>query len=337
MRQKATQRLGKQLSDQPHGRPCNSTTRWLGHHVRWHEEQESSKLIQTSSNPASVASERMFRSRETVKAWLESSRTSVLEDLDDESASPSSLESFNSSPAVSDVDHLSYTSRFQNPTSKNNPPGPARSRNISPPRRTVNRNSVDLSRIDPAHYSGGSFLMLAFKNAQYRGSSSPPAFQYTSGAFADDHVQSLNGEEFGSPGSEFSLTSEWQNMLAAGNAAGMSTRDSSGNNSEFEAPGEVLNISDLELDSVVSNLRINPKVVRKPHRRTRSMELPPTHDRSAIGELKGMLVDDHEYTCDSAKLERRHTNADTIHEQGPLRKLSSFNKLHFYARSTWRS
>jgi hypothetical protein len=43
---------------------------------------------------------------------------------------------------------------------------PLQSRNISPPRRTVNRNSVDLSRIDPAHYSGGSFLMLAFKNAQ---------------------------------------------------------------------------------------------------------------------------------------------------------------------------
>jgi hypothetical protein len=105
MRQKATQRLGK--------------------HLRWHE-QESSKLIQTSSSPASVASERMFRSRETVKAWLESSPTSVLEDLDDESASPSSLESFNSSPAISDVDHLSYTTRFQNPTSKNNPPGPAR-------------------------------------------------------------------------------------------------------------------------------------------------------------------------------------------------------------------
>lgn len=126
MRQKATQRLGKQLSDQPHGRPCNSTSRWLGHHVRWHEEQESSKLIQTSSSPVSVASERMFRSRETVKAWLESSPTSVLEDLDDESASPSSLESFNSSPAVSDVDRLSYTARFQNPTSKNIPPGPAR-------------------------------------------------------------------------------------------------------------------------------------------------------------------------------------------------------------------
>ena len=43
---------------------------------------------------------------------------------------------------------------------------PLQSRTISPPRCPANKNSVDLSRIDPAHYSGGSFLMLAFKNAQ---------------------------------------------------------------------------------------------------------------------------------------------------------------------------
>lgn len=125
MRQRATQCLGKQLPDKPHSRPCNSTSRWSGHHVRWHEEQESSKLIRTSSSPVVVASERVFRSRETVKAWLESSPTSVLEDLDDESACPSSFESSNSSP-VGSVDHLSCTTRFQNPIPKSNPPGHAR-------------------------------------------------------------------------------------------------------------------------------------------------------------------------------------------------------------------
>lgn len=101
-------------------------------------------------------------------------------------------------------------------------------------------------------------------------------------------------------------------MLAAGNAADMSTRDSSGNNSEFEAPCEVMNTSDVDLDSDVSNLRAQPQVVRKPHCRTRSMELPPsrhTHNRSASGELEDMLVENNKYTCASAKLERRQSDA----------------------------
>ncbi|KAG0591400.1 hypothetical protein KC19_1G172800 [Ceratodon purpureus] len=330
VRHKATQCLGKQLPDKPHSRPCNSTSRWPGRpHLRWHEERESSKLIQTGSSPASVAtvvSERMYRSRETVKAWLESSPTSVLEDLDDESASPSSLDSFASSP-VGSVEHLSYTTRFPNPASRTNPPGHTRSRTISPPRR-ANRNSVDLSRIDPAHYNSGSFLVLAFKNAQYRGTSVPPAFQYTSEAVGEEHVQCLSIDEYGSPRSEFSLTSEWQNMLAAGTAAGMSTRDSSGNNSEFETPCEVLNISDLDLDSDVSDPRSNPQVVRLPHRRTRSMELPDTHECFASGESKDLLVEDKS-TCAPAKLGQKQTDADTIHEQGLVRRLSRRNSRSF--------
>lgn len=127
IRQRATQCLGKQLPDKTHNQLCSPTSRWPGSHgVVWHEEQENSKLIQTSSSRAPVASERIFRARETVKAWLESSPTSVFEDLDNESACPSSFESFSSSPAGS-VDHLSYTTRFQKTSpGKVNPPGHAR-------------------------------------------------------------------------------------------------------------------------------------------------------------------------------------------------------------------
>lgn len=39
-------------------------------------------------------------------------------------------------------------------------------RAISPPRCPANRDPTDFSRIDTGRYSGGSFLMLAFKNAK---------------------------------------------------------------------------------------------------------------------------------------------------------------------------
>ena len=130
VRQRVTQCLGEQFSEKPHSRPCNPTSRWLGHRICWHEEQESSELIQKTRSSAPVVSERIFRSRETVKAWLESSPIFVLEDLDDESACPSSFESFTSSPALS-VDHLSFTARFQNPAPKVNLPAHARVRIIS--------------------------------------------------------------------------------------------------------------------------------------------------------------------------------------------------------------
>ena len=129
-------------------------------------------------------------------------------------------------------------------------------------------------------------------------------------------MQNLNAGEYGSVGSEFSLTSEWQNILAAGNAAGMSTRGSSGNNSEFEGPGEVLNASDVDLDSDVSNLCAHPQAVRKLYRRTRSMEIP--RGSSGTDDLEDILVEDNECTYVSVKPERRQTDRATIHGK-PIR------------------
>lgn len=76
MRHRATQCLGK-ISDKPRSRASNpASPLWPGYHVRSHEHEVS----QPSSPAPSVASERLSRSRETVKAWLESSPTSVLGD-----------------------------------------------------------------------------------------------------------------------------------------------------------------------------------------------------------------------------------------------------------------
>jgi hypothetical protein len=122
-----------------------------------------------------------------------------------------------------------------------------------------------------------------------RGKPTPPTFQYTSGAFRDDHLQNFVPEECGSPGSEFSLTHEWHHVLEAGTAAGMSTHDSSATNSEYENPYEVLNGSELGFGSDASSMsRSHAQVVRKPSR-TRSMELPRmsrVHDCSTSGQLK---------------------------------------------------
>lgn len=284
---RATQCLGKQLPDKPHNRASNHANRSLGKYVRWHEEQESGKSIQSSGCAVpSVTSERMYRSRETVKAWLEqTSPISVLDDPDDESP-PSSFESFHSSPSGSD--HLSCTSRFQTSNYNTTKPAQPRSRTISPPKCSANRNSVDLSRIDAEHYNGGSFLMLAFKNAQYRSSKSPPAFQYT-----DDHHENFNAQECKALRREFSLTSEWQQMLAAGNAAGMSTRDSSANHSDLETQHEAVKVSNPNSD--ISNPPPPPQTVSRKSRRTRSMDFKRvvrSLERSASGELKGVLLHD---------------------------------------------
>lgn len=320
IRQRATQCLGKHIPDKTNNRLCSPSSRWPGLRARWHEEQENSKLIQTS-----VTSERIFRSRETVKAWLESSPSSVIDNGEEESAYSSSFDSFSSSPAGS-VDHLSDTSGFQKTSpGKVNSPGHTRSRTISPPRRTANRNSADVSRID---YGGGSFLMLAFKNAQYRGSSSPPAFLFTSEDSRDDHRLNVTAEECCSPRSEFSITSEWQYILAAANAAGMSTRDSSGNDSELETSCEALNVSDLDLGSAVGNLCVHPDVVRRPLRAL-SLELPPVkalHDSSASGEMRN-AVDDKKFSIlnDSTGFERRKTHVDINYDQSPFRRLPRRN------------
>lgn len=144
-----------------------------------------------------------------------------------------------------------------------------------------------------------------------RGSSTPPAFKYTSEDFRDEQLQNWNAEEC-----EFSVTSEWQCILAAANAAGMSSRDSSGNNSEFETSCEVSNVSDLDLDSAVGNCFARPHIVRKP-RRTLSMDLPRlarTHHRSASGDYGNNLVDDNKYTAlsDSKNLGPRQPLTDII-------------------------
>lgn len=324
MRERAAQRLGKHLPDKSNGRLRLPSSRWAGSRARWHEDQEDGNLIQSCGNRSSVASEHIFRSRETVKAWLESSPTSVIENLEDESACSSSYESFSSSPAGS-VEHFSGTSRFlKSSPGKVNSPGHTRSRTISPPRCTANRNSVDLSRID---YGGGSFLLLAFKNAQYHGSSSPPAFLYTSENYKDDHP--FNADECCSPRSEFSVTSEWQYILAAANAAGMSTRDSSANNSDLETFYEVLNVSDFDINSAAGNRYAHLDVVSKPYR-TQSLELPRKkrlHERSASGEVKSMLVPDKKYILrnDCTILETKQESVDITCGRSSLRRLSRRN------------
>lgn len=87
--------------------------------LRWHDERETSKLIQAASPRASSAdaSDRLFRSRETVKAWLEASPTSVLDDhhLDGDTSAHSSLESFNSTPLGSPFHRSVTSSRFLSP------------------------------------------------------------------------------------------------------------------------------------------------------------------------------------------------------------------------------
>jgi hypothetical protein len=249
IRQRSTQCLGKQVSEKTQSsRLCSPLSRWP--RQRFHEE--NNKLVSNR-----VASERVFRSRETVKAWLESSPSSVVVDVEENSECSSSFESFNSSPARS-VDHCSYTTRSQKTS-------PGKSRTISPPRSTANRNSVDSSRID---YSHGSFLMLAFKNAQYRGLSLPPAFQYTSEVLKENHS---NDDECDSPRSEFSVTSEWQDILAA---ARMSNSE---NNIVLETNGS-------------RSVSGNPHMVRKPCR-TRSTELPRVariYNRCASGDLESL-------------------------------------------------
>jgi len=91
--------------------------------------------------------------------------------------------------------------------------------------------------------------------------------------FSDRGASTLRveAEECDSPRSEFSLTSEWQNMLAAGNAAGMSTRDcdSSANYSEYENPYDVLNSS----DAMYRAHRAHAQVMSTEPCRIRSMEL----------------------------------------------------------------
>lgn len=249
IRQRSTQCLGKQVSEKTHSsRLCSPLSRWP--RQRFHDE--NSKLVSRNR----VASERVFRSRETVKAWLDSSPSSVVVDVEENNSEcSSSFESFNSSPARS-VDHCSYTTRSEKTS-------PGKSRTISPPRSTANRNSVDSSRID---YSHGSFLMLAFKNAQYRGLSLPPAFQYTSEVMKENHS---NDDECDSPRSEFSVTSEWQDILAA---ARMSN-----------------NAAELEINGLRS-VSGNPHMVTK-HYRTRSTEIPRvarTHNRCASGDLESL-------------------------------------------------
>ncbi|KAG0578613.1 hypothetical protein KC19_4G036700 [Ceratodon purpureus] len=288
---RATQCLGK-LPEKPRSRGPSQPTSplWPGYHTRWHDsEQETSKLIHAASPVASVTSERVYRSHETVKAWLDSSPTSVLDDQNDDESVPSSFESLSSSPLGSPRYRSHSTSRFFSSSSELNQPAHVRVRAISPPRCPANRDPADVSRIDAGRCSGGSFLMLAFKNTSNRRTSAPKTFQFSSGAFRDDHLQDFTPEECGSPGSEFSLTHEWHHMLEAGTAAGMSTRDSSGNDSDYENPYDALNGSEFGLGSVATSMsRSHAQVVRKPSR-TRSMELPPKsrgHDGSGSGLLK---------------------------------------------------
>jgi len=86
--------------------------------LRLHDERETSKLISSPrvSSPAH-ANERLYRSRETVKAWLESSPTSVLDDHhhDGDISAHSSLESYNSSPVGSPYRRSASSSRFLSP------------------------------------------------------------------------------------------------------------------------------------------------------------------------------------------------------------------------------
>lgn len=120
---RATQCLGKQSSRSGRSSPLfpgrlsipTSPMRWL-------DERETRQLIQGSaspraSSPGPQVSERLFRSRETVKAWLESSPTSVLDDhhLDGDSSAHSSFESFGSSPMGSPYHRSVTSSRFLSP------------------------------------------------------------------------------------------------------------------------------------------------------------------------------------------------------------------------------
>lgn len=262
MRQRATQCLGK-LPDKPRSRASNPTSPlWPGHHVRSHELE----LIEPSSPVASVTSERLFRSRETVKAWLEASPKSVLDNHLVDEISGSSFESHDSSPASSE--YRGCSNRFGCSSSRTNR---LRARAISPPKCPANINSEDVSRIDTGRCGGSNFLVHVFKDAQHFETPSPSAFQYA-GAFRDDHLRGFAPEECGSPGSEFSLTSEWHNMVAAGTAAGMSTRGSTSNSSDFDTHGG-LRRSRLNLGSSDYVVRTNPRVSRSACR-TQSMELP---------------------------------------------------------------
>lgn len=99
-----------------------------------------------------------------------------------------------------------------------------------------------------------------------RGLSLPPAFQYTSEVMKENHS---NDDECDSPRSEFSVTSEWQDILAA---ARMSN-----------------NAAELEINGVRS-VSGNPHMVTK-HYRTRSTEIPRvarTHNRCASGDLESL-------------------------------------------------
>lgn len=106
IRQRSSQCFGKQVSEKTHSsRLCSPLSRW----PRQRFDEENNKLISRNR----VASERVFRSHETVKAWLDSSPSSVVVDVEENNSEcTSSFESFNSSPARS-VDHCSYTTRSQ--------------------------------------------------------------------------------------------------------------------------------------------------------------------------------------------------------------------------------
>lgn len=130
MRQRATQCLGK-LPDKPQSRGPSQPTSplWPGHHARWLDsDQETSKLIHATSPVASVTSERLFRSRETVKAWLDSSPTSVLDDQNDDESAHSSFESLNSTPVGSPRCRSYTASRLFSSSSELNQPAHVRVR-----------------------------------------------------------------------------------------------------------------------------------------------------------------------------------------------------------------
>ncbi|XP_024372418.1 uncharacterized protein [Physcomitrium patens] len=293
MRHRATQCLGK-ISDKPRSRASNpASPLWPGYHVRSHEHEVS----QPSSPAPSVASERLSRSRETVKAWLESSPTSVLGDHLVVGSRTSSSHSHVSSPGRPEC--RACSSPFDRSRSNNILP---RARAISPPKCPASRNPQELSRIDTGRYSGG------------HGSTTPPTFQH-SGAFRDDHLHSFTPEECSSPGSEFSLTSEWHNMVAAGNAAGMSTRNSSSNTSDFEISYEGLSGSRVNLSTATSMSRAHPHGARNTSR-TQSMELPRlvrSNELSGSGQLKNdKYTVNHQSAPHSADLKRTYTRQSSV-------------------------
>lgn len=146
------------------------------------------------------------------------------------------------------------------------------------------------------------------------GSTTPPTFQH-SGAFRDDHLHSFTPEECSSPGSEFSLTSEWHNMVAAGNAAGMSTRNSSSNTSDFEISYEGLSGSRVNLSTATSMSRAHPHGARNTSR-TQSMELPRlvrSNELSGSGQLKNdKYTVNHQSAPHSADLKRTYTRQSSV-------------------------